>query len=154
VNASLRPYQPGDFEILYRIDHVCYPRGIAYSRRMLRAFLAQPHADCVVAEVGGKIVGFILTESEWMLGHIITIDVLEKFRRTRVGSTLLHAAEEHFAASGVREVELETATSNHAAIAFWQKHGYRTRGVYKGYYLERVDALAMLKTLALRKEAG
>ncbi len=154
MRASLRPYQLHDFEALYRIDHVCYPRGIAYSRRMLRSFLAQPHADCVVAEIGGTMAGFILTEAEWMLGHIITIDVLEKFRRTRVGSALLHAAEEHLAASGVREVELETATSNHAAIAFWQKHGYRTRGVYKGYYLGRVDALAMLKTLALRKEAG
>jgi [ribosomal protein S18]-alanine N-acetyltransferase len=154
VNASLRPYRPDDFEALYRIDHFCYPRGIAYSRRMLRAFLDQPHSHCVVAELGGKIVGFILTESEWMLGHIITIDVLEKFRRTRVGSALLHAAEEHLAGSGVREVELETATSNHAAIAFWQKHGYRTRGVYKGYYLGRADALAMLKTLAPRKETG
>jgi ribosomal protein S18 acetylase RimI-like enzyme len=47
----------------------------------------------------------------------------------------------------VQQVELETATDNHAAIAFWQKHGYRTRGVLKGYYHGRVDAYVMEKLL-------
>ena len=47
---ALRAYTPADFETLYVIDQACYPRGIAYSRRTLRSFLAAPGASCLVAE--------------------------------------------------------------------------------------------------------
>ena len=50
-------------------------------------------------------------------------------------------------ASGAREVSLETATENASAIAFWQKHGYRTRGVIEGYYPGGRDAYSMTKLL-------
>ena len=151
MNALLRSYRPEDFETLYAIDQTCYPRGIAYSKRSLRWFLTLPGADSIVAEAG-RIVGFILCEAEDQYGHIITIDVLEAFRRSGIGSALLREAERRLAERGVRTVELETAHDNDAAIAFWQKHGYRTRGVYKRYYLGRVDALAMAKLLAALKE--
>ncbi len=152
MNATLRSYQPEDFETLYAIDQVCYPRGIAYSKRSLRWFLALPGADCIVAEAGGQVAGFILSEAEGRHGHIITIDVLEAFRRSGIGSALVREAERQLLKRGVRAVELETAHDNDAAIAFWQKHGYRTRGMYKRYYLGRVDALAMAKLLATPKE--
>jgi len=48
----------------------------------------------------------------------------------------------------VREISLETATDNTSAIAFWQKHGYRKRGVKKGYYPGGRDAFSMSKLLA------
>jgi ribosomal protein S18 acetylase RimI-like enzyme len=50
----------------------------------------------------------------------------------------------------VREVGLETATDNESVVAFWQKHGYRTRGVRKRYYPGGRDAYAMTKTLLVR----
>ena len=152
MNVTLRSYRPEDFETLYAIDQTCYPRGIAYSKRSLRWFLALPAADCIVAEAEGRVAGFILCEAERPYGHIITIDVLEAFRRSGIGSALLREAERRMAERGVQAVELETAQDNDAAIAFWQKHGYRTRGVYKRYYLGRIDALAMAKLLAAPKE--
>jgi ribosomal-protein-alanine N-acetyltransferase len=152
VNATLRSYLPEDFEQLHAIDQVCYPRGIAYSKRSLRWFLAVSGADCIVAETQGRIAGFILCESDGPRAHIITIDVLERFRRSGIGSALLREAERRLAKRGVGAVELETAQDNDAAIAFWQKHGYRTRSVYKRYYLGRIDALAMAKLLAVPKE--
>ena len=152
MNATLRSYRPDDFETLHAIDQTCYPRGIAYSKRSLRWFLALPGADCIVAETAGRMAGFILCEAERPYGHIITIDVLEPFRRSGMGSALLQEAERRLAERGVQAIELETAHDNDAAIAFWQKHGYRTRGVYKRYYLGRVDALAMAKLLATSKE--
>jgi ribosomal-protein-alanine N-acetyltransferase len=51
------------------------------------------------------------------------------------------------AAKKVTEVWLETATDNEAAIAFWQKHGYRKQGVRKGYYPDGRDAFTMRKLL-------
>ena len=152
----LREYQPQDFETLYEIDQLCYEPAIAYSRRELRNYLRFPGADCVVAEGGAmgsaknkshesSIAGFCVTahEDEW--GYIITIDVLEAYRRYGLGSQLLAEAERRLAANGAREIALDTAVNNAAAIAFWQKHGYRILGTRKGYYPGGVDAYAMAK---------
>jgi ribosomal-protein-alanine N-acetyltransferase len=153
MKPTLRPYAPKDFEELYTIDQACYPPGIAYSKRTLRLFLRLPGAECLVAEAAGRIAGFILAEHEGERAHLITIDVLAAERRRGVGTALLRAIEQAVAARGVRQVTLETATDNHAAIAFWQKHGYRTVGVLKNYYLDRLDAYSMHKPLPVPKEA-
>jgi ribosomal-protein-alanine N-acetyltransferase len=152
VDLCLRPYQPDDFDALYAIDRACYAPGIAYSKLTLRWFLRLPGADCLVAEAGGEIAGFILAEREGEYAHIITIDVLAEYRRHGIGTVLLRATEQRLAANGVRQIELETATDNDPAIAFWQKHGYRTVGVLKRYYLERLDAYSMHKSLEPPKE--
>ncbi len=147
MKPTLRPYTPEDFEELYTIDQACYAPGIAYSKRTLRLFLRLPGAECLVAESGGAIAGFILAEHEGERAHLITIDVLASERRRGVGTALLHAIEQAVAARGVRQVTLETATDNEAAIAFWQEHGYRTIGVLRRYYLDRLDAYSMYKPL-------
>jgi ribosomal-protein-alanine acetyltransferase len=152
MDIQIRAYAPDDFEALYLIDQACYPRAIAYSRATLREFLALPDADCLVAEKDDNIVGFILSESEQRQGHIITIDVLKPYRRKAVGSALLQDIEKRAAERGVREIVLETATANEAAVSFWRKHGYRTRGVLRNYYPGRLDAFSMIKRLAGSKE--
>ena len=150
--TGLQPYSPADFERLYAIDQACYPRGIAYSRRTLREFLSLPGADCLVARAGeaadATISGFIIGESAGEDGRIITIDVLEAYRRTGVGTALLQAMERRLAARGARRIELETATGNTAGVAFWEHHGYRKMGIVRGYYLGRFDAWKMRKTLS------
>ena len=156
---KLRTYTPADFETLYEIDQACYEPGIAYSRRELRNYLRFPGADCVVAEAEVKIhtkaksrkasiAGFCVTAHEGDWGYIITIDVLESYRRAGVGTLLLTEAERRLAANGATEIALDTAIDNAAGIAFWRKHGYRIRGTRKGYYPGGRDAYAMAKRIA------
>jgi ribosomal-protein-alanine N-acetyltransferase len=156
MQLTLRSYSPGDFETLYSIDQDCYPRGIAYSRRTLKSFLGASGADCVIARAQQgtrvSIVGFIITEERGAEGRIITLDVVREHRRSGVGTALLREAERRMDGRGVRRVSLETATSNEAGVAFWQRHGYRGTGVLRGYYLGRIDAYVMLKDLAHPQE--
>jgi ribosomal protein S18 acetylase RimI-like enzyme len=107
-----------------------------------------PGADGVVAETDGEIVGLCLTARERSSGAIITMDVLAEYRRQGVGTLLLAEAERRLAANGLREGALETATDHAAAIACWQKHGYRTCGVKRGDYPGGRDALSMATPLA------
>ena len=144
---SFRKYHSQDFEALYAIDQACYPPAIAYSRRELRNYLRFPGAACLVVEADNQAAGFILTAHHGDSGYIVTIDVLEPYRRLGTGTMLLHEAERELAASGVRKVVLETATNNVPAIAFWKKHGYRTQGVRKDYYPGGIDAFSMHKQL-------
>jgi [ribosomal protein S18]-alanine N-acetyltransferase len=144
---TLRSYEPHDFAALYRLDQSCFPAGISYSKTTLRYFLTIPSADCVVAVEDGKIVGFIVSEENPPLAHIITLDVDEKLRRQGVGKALLEKNESNLAARGVRSILLETAITNEAAVAFWKRHGYRIEATLKRYYPGRVDAYEMRKIL-------
>jgi [ribosomal protein S18]-alanine N-acetyltransferase len=147
VSVTIRQYDPHDFAPLHKLDRACFPPGIAYSKTMLRYFLAQPGAECLVAADGGKIVGFILSEENPPLAHIVTLDVVESYRRHKVGTELLREIEANLKFRGVRTVLLETATTNEAGIAFWERHGYRKEAVLKNYYPGLLDAFEMRKKL-------
>ena len=144
---NIRPYDPVDFNALCRMDAECYAPEIAYSRRTMRAFLRLPGAECLVAEEGGAVLGFILTDRDGPAGHVITLDVAPEARRRGVGTQLLEAAHGSLATHGVREVELETSTTNQAAVAFWKHHGYRACGLLPNYYENGEDAYWMSRTL-------
>jgi [ribosomal protein S18]-alanine N-acetyltransferase len=152
---SLRLARETDFETLHAIDQVCYSPAVAYTRDELRWYLSLRGAECTVAAMRGRakasrvtIAGFIVSVSRNKHGHIVTIDVLKIHRRTGIGTALLRRAEARMKRRGVAEVWLETATNNEAAIAFWEKHGYRSRGRLADYYPDGVDGFAMCKLLA------
>lgn len=147
MTVTLRSYEPHDFGALHRLDQSCFPRGISYSKTTLHYFLTLASADCVVAADGEKIAGFIVSEENPPLAHIITLDVSEKHRRSGVGRALLAKLESNLAARGVRTILLETAIDNAAAVAFWQRHGYGIQAVLNRYYLGRLDAYEMRKIL-------
>ncbi len=154
---NLRPYQPSDFEALLVMDQACFPKTIAYGRREMKGYLQSEGSSCIVAEMAGPnvsspeisrmIAGFILTERSSEFVHVITLDVLEPYRRQSVGSSLLNAAEREASAGGAAIMYLETATTNKAAIALWKKHGYRESGTIENYYGPGKHAFEMLKRL-------
>ena len=127
---TTRQYEAKDFARLHKLDQECFPPGISYSKWSLHYYLSLPGADCLVAEEGKQIAGFILAEENPPLGHIITLDVAERYRRGGVGTVLL-----------------ETSVENKSGIAFWERHGYRTEAVVKKYYLGKIDAYEMRKRL-------
>jgi [ribosomal protein S18]-alanine N-acetyltransferase len=147
TEVRLRAYEARDFDALYKLDQSCFPRGIAYSKTTLRYFLALASAECLLAVEEDDIAGFILTELDGPLAHIVTLDVAEVHRRSSVGSLLLNAAEKSLSTHGVRTIFLETAVNNHAAVNFWTRHGYIKEGILKRYYLNRIDGYEMRKAL-------
>jgi ribosomal protein S18 acetylase RimI-like enzyme len=169
VKITLRPYRPDDFETLYEIDHACYPPEIAYSRADMRAYLGFGSSECLLAEIVGDnepirkrasrgvndgittIVGFCIGAHRGLDGYIVTMDVLEPYRRQGIATTLLAEMEALLGRTGVRRISLETATDNDAGVAFWKRRGYRTRGIRKGYYPGGRDAFAMTKTIRITK---
>jgi len=152
VSFSIRKFQKADFETLWQIDQLCFDPQMAYSRAELAFYMRRPGSFTFVAEEqtdGTKtsIVGFIVAEARKRSGHIITIDVVQKARRTGVGSALLTAAEDRLRADGAENVALETAVNNEAAIRFYKEQGYFVEKSVRGYYSGQLDALEMVKNL-------
>ena len=148
MSWTIRPYDARDFGALHKLDKACFAPGISYSKWTLQYFLNLPSADCLVAEEKQRIAGFILSEENPPLGHIITLDIAESHRRKGLGTALLGEMEKQMQFRGVRSVLLETSVENQSGIAFWEHHGYRTEAVIKRYYLGRIDAYEMRKRLA------
>jgi [ribosomal protein S18]-alanine N-acetyltransferase len=120
----------------------------------MKVYLRAEGSYCLLAETGGSVAGFILAELAPDEGHIITLDVLEEYRRQGIGSMLLDAAEKEAASRGGKSMVLETATTNKAAIALWRKHGYRQLGTIEDYYGRGRDAFRMGKELGATAHTG
>jgi len=153
VTIAIRQADAKDFPALFKLDQKCFPAGIAYSKTMLKHFMAQSGAECLVAVDENVIVGFILTEENPPLGHVMTLDIAESHRRKRIGTLLLNESENNLRFRGVRTMLLETALTNEPGIAFWRRHGYRIEAVLKNYYPGRLDAYAMRKRLQVDAKA-
>ncbi len=148
MQADIRDYRPEDFEKLWSIDQLCFDAGISYTRRELAFYIALKRAVTLVAEIGGKIAGFVVTHRDRRgQGHVITVDVLPAARRSGLGSRLMADAEARLRADGCSVVFLETAVDNAAAIAFYKRHGYTLVRTIPRYYLDSIDALVLAKDL-------
>ena len=145
---SLRPFCPGDLEILYRIDQACFPPGVSYSRQELAAFIAHRNSKTWVATAGEQIIGFLVAgRAPQGAGHIVTIDVTEHWRRRNVGTALMNAAEDWARAEKLRLVYLETAEDNLAAQVFYERRGYVKLKRVERYYANGAAAWVMAKAL-------
>ena len=150
VPAIIRDYRPADFETLWKIDQACFARGISYSRRELAFYIARKHGFALVAELDGRILGFVVVDRDRHgQGHVITIDVLPEAQRSGLGSRLMAMVEERLRALGCSVVFLETAVDNAAAIAFYKRHGYDIIQTLPRYYLDTIDALVLCKELSM-----
>lgn len=155
ASIEIREFRGEDFEAAYRLDQVCYPPGIAYSRFALGEFLSEPGARAWVAEEAGEtasqkagLVGFLIVRQVRSdRGYVITLDIREDRRRRGIGRRLLAAGEAWLGEQGVRRVGLETAVGNRAGVAFWKQAGYEVLGVLPRYYLDQQDAYRMEKDL-------
>ena len=177
MRFRIRQFKKADFHALWQIDQLCFEPQLAYSQAELAFYMRRSGSFTLVAEDAaadeavneadkGKsvsargngastdeisdsgILGFIVAENRRQTGHIITIDVVEKARRSGVGSALMQAAEEKLLQAGATSVALETPVNNAAAIRFYKSEGYFVEKTLAGYYSNQMDALVMTKTLA------
>ena len=89
------------------------------------------------------VVWFSVVKSE---AEIIDIRVGKSARRTGIGESLLTQSFEKLHLSQIRSVFLEVGSGNTAALALYEKLGFRTIGRRKNYYKKptgREDALTM-----------
>jgi len=144
----LRAFRAEDIETLYHIDQACFAPGIAYAREELRGFIGRRRSRTWIAEENGEIAGFVIAERRAeRAAHIVTIDVVDRWRRRGVGSMLMDAAERWTAEQKLLQVYLETAANNAPAQGFYAARGYRKVDRLENYYADGASAWVMLKWL-------
>ena len=112
----------------------------------LIAVLTFPEVVRLKAVEDDQMVGFVAGDPRpregW--GWIATIAVDPRYQRRGIGTALLTSCETQL---GVPRSRLTVRMSNQGAISMYEKEGYKTIDVWKGYYNDGEDAIVMEKEL-------
>ena len=92
----------------------------------------------------GAVVGFCVLRKIGDEAELFRIATSAEFRREGVATHLLHRVITDAKSAGVEKVFLEVRASNAAAIVLYERFGFKSVGVRRGYYTEPVeDAVVM-----------
>jgi ribosomal-protein-alanine N-acetyltransferase len=102
----------------------------------------------IAAELDGDILGFAVFREVGDDGELLQIAVRKDTRQGGVGSFLLSAVLQYAKNKSLGKVFLEVRRSNAAAIGLYEKFGFKTLRLRKGYYDNPTeDALVMEATI-------
>ena len=139
LDFTLLPCRSGMKDLIARIT----PRNSCRSDSLI-AVLTFPDVVRLKAVENDQMVGFVAGDPRPSQGFswIATIGVLPEYRRRGIGRDLLHACEAQLKTPRLR---LSVRASNQAAITLYEREGYRTTDLWKGYYDDGENAIVMEK---------
>ena len=123
-----------------------YDSDLPPSLEALTRLLAKPAGRAWAISGAQSIQGVVWFSVVQDEAEIIDIRVVERFRRTGIGESLLTQSFEKLRLSKIRSVFLEVRSSNTAALALYEKLGFAMMGRRENYYKTaagREDALTM-----------
>lgn len=153
----IRKAKKEDIPIVMYINKVSLPEN--YPEWFFEEHLERWGEAFYVAEVGGKVVGYVMSRVEFgapyvvegsivKKGHIVSIAVLEGYRRRGIGRRLMENALRSLKeVYECKEVYLEVRVSNLPAIRLYEKLGFKKVRVIPMYYLDGEDAYLMARPL-------
>jgi [ribosomal protein S18]-alanine N-acetyltransferase len=155
VNVEIRRLGLGDLRMIEEIERHSY--ATPWSRSMFAGELAKPSSICLGAfdPDSERLVGYLIVSRYVDAWHVMNLAVAPEARRRGVASALLRRLLELTAGEPRRGYTLEVRVSNAAAIRLYEKLGFRSRGIRRGYYTDnREDALIMWRDPAAAGEAA
>lgn len=118
----------------------------AWSENSLKGSLNESGACFFVALCDGQVAGYVGMNCVLDEGYITNVAVSGDYRRRGVADRLLAALDECMVSLNLSFISLEVRVSNSAAIALYEKNGYKSLGVRKAFYrLPTEDAYIMTK---------
>ncbi len=98
-----------------------------------------------VAELDGKIIGYICVRQIADECHLLNLTVHPDFRRRGIATLLFTDILKDLKESGGRFLYLEVRASNHDARRLYEKFGFKMVGIRKNYYIRpEENALIMM----------
>ena len=143
--TEIRDLSTRDLGAIERIERRSY--ATPWSRSMFASELAKPTSICVgafTAEEG--LIGYLIISRYVDAWHVMNIAVDPDHRGRGVARALFDELFERTVDDPMRGYTLEVRVSNEEAIRLYDRLGFRSRGVRRGYYTDnREDALVMWK---------
>jgi ribosomal-protein-alanine N-acetyltransferase len=109
--------------------------------------IAAPHSFPLVAMLEGRLAGYVCLMSLFEEAQILDIAVTSELRGRGVAVALMASATALAVEKGAETLALEVRSTNSAAIALYERLGFRRSGLRTRYYEGIDDALLMEKHL-------
>jgi ribosomal-protein-alanine N-acetyltransferase len=139
-SLSIRELAYADLSAVVSIERRSF--GSPWSPGMFVLEMSKESTIGLVAETAGRIIGYIVLSRYDRAWHLMNVAVDPAFRRAGTASRLIDAAFSR--SGGPGPVTLEVRPTNVAAIALYERHGFRAYGHRRGYYPDNgEDALVM-----------
>jgi len=151
-DCILRRCELGDIIPVMEINLRTLPEH--YSDYFYESLLEELPEAFVVAEISGKIMGYIMCKMEHGFsnfkklgfvkkGHVVSIAVMNEHRSKGFGSALVNESITGVKIRQCSELYLEVRCSNNDAVRLYEKLGFSITQKLKAYYRDGEDAYVM-----------
>ena len=139
-----------------RLTYADLPQVIAIERRafptpwslaMFVLELSKPAGISLAAILDDRIVGYVVCSRYDTVWHVMNVAVDDRMRRQGIASTLIEKLFE-LADRPSEQYTLEVRPSNFAGLALYERFGFRSAGLRRGYYHDnKEDAVIMWRVV-------
>ena len=150
TTLELRRLGIADLAAIEEIERRSY--RTPWSRSMFAGELAKPSSICLGAfgadeeDDEGTLRGYLIVSRYVDAWHVMNVAVDPDHRGHGIASLLLERLFELTSDDERRGYTLEVRVSNSGAVALYERLGFKSRGVRRGYYTDnREDPLIMWK---------
>ncbi len=143
MTFALRRLELSDLDQIERIEKASYPTP--WSRSMFASELAKQSSRSIAAVApDGTLAGYLVLSRYVDAWHVMNVAVDPAHRRQGVASAMLRRLFDETRDDAERGYTLEVRVSNAAAISLYERFGFVSRGIRRGYYTDnREDAVIM-----------
>ncbi|WP_111413799.1 ribosomal protein S18-alanine N-acetyltransferase [Billgrantia lactosivorans] len=148
--VTLRQARPQDLAALYRLEQVAFS-GDRFSRRQLWHLLNRAHAETLVADDEGRLMGYgtLLFRRGSRRARLYSFCVHPEARGSGLGRQLLEALERVAVNHDAEALGLEVRADNRVALGLYRRMGFRLERWLEDYYEDGCAGWQMSKPLAL-----
>jgi ribosomal-protein-alanine N-acetyltransferase len=151
--TEIKRLQLRDLNAIEAIEKVSYPTP--WSRSMFASELAKPSSICLGAFAGERLAGYLIVSRYVDAWHVMNLAVAPDDRRRGIARSLLECLFDLTDGDVRRGYTLEVRVSNSGAIALYERVGFRSSGLRRGYYTDnREDAVIMWRDATSQADAG
>ena len=151
-NCIIRRCDPTDIIPVMEINLKTLPEH--YSDYFYESLLDELPEAFLVAEISGKLVGYIMCKTEYGFsnfkklgfvkkGHVVSVAVVDEYRGKGFGSELVNESLKGVKMRQCGEMYLEVRCSNNDAVRLYEKLGFSINQRLKTYYRDGEDAYLM-----------
>ena len=125
-----------------------------YSDYFYESLLDELPEAFLVAEISGKLVGYIMCKTEYGFsnfkklgfvkkGHVVSVAVVDEHRGKGFGSELVNESLKGVKMRQCGEMYLEVRCSNNEAVKLYERLGFVIKQRLRAYYRDGEDAYMM-----------
>lgn len=138
--VTFRRIAYGDLPAVLSIERRSFPAP--WSLAMFVLEVSKPSGVCIAAVAGDEIIGYLVCSRYANVFHLMNVAVDPDLRRLGVAARMVERMLDE--AGRDERYTLEVRVSNHAAIAMYEKLGFRRAGRRRRYYSDNgEDAMIM-----------